>query len=171
MKEQQWYAIYSKPRQEACAKDNLERQDYEVYLPLIKRKKRSRDKWVDTVETLFPRYLFIRLTLFQDSFYSIRSTRGVSKIVQFGNDPAQVPVTLIDKLKASQSPGQDYIDPARPLFSKGDEVTITDGPFKGISGIVQKTSGQERVIMLLNLLGRENRVTVKTNDVMLKSAP
>ena len=169
MKDRQWYAIYSKPRQEACARDNLERQDYEVYLPMIKRKKRSRDKWIDVVESLFPRYLFVRLTLFQDSFYSIRSTRGVSKIVQFGSDPVQVPVTLIDKLRASESPGQEFIDPARPLFSQGDELTVTDGPFKGVSGIVQRTSGRERVTMLFNLLGRENKVVLKTNDVMLKS--
>jgi transcription antitermination factor NusG len=66
----------------------------------------------DTVEPLFPRYLFIHLALFQDSFYSIRSTRGVSKIVQFGNEPVKVPAGLVDKLKASQSPGQEFIDPA-----------------------------------------------------------
>jgi len=168
MKDRQWYAIYSKPRQEVCARDNLERQDFEAYLPMIKRKKRNREKWIDVVEPLFPRYLFIHLALFQDSFYSIRSTRGVSKIVQFGNEPVKVPAGLVDKLKASQSPGQEFIDPARPLFSIGDELTVTDGPFKGVSGIVKETSGQERVIMLFNLLGRDNMVTVKTNDLMLK---
>ncbi len=169
MKDRQWYAIYSKPRQEACARDNLERQDYEVYLPMIKRKKRSRDRWVDVVEPLFPRYLFIRLALFQDSFYSIRSTRGVSKIVQFGNDPVKVPVGLIEKLKLAQSPGLDYIDPSKPLFSKGDELTITDGPLKGINGIMQKTSGQECIVILFDLLGRENKVVVRTNEVMRKT--
>jgi len=169
MKDRQWYAIYSKPRQEICARDNLERQDYEVYLPMIKRKKRCRDKWMDVVESLFPRYLFIRLALFQDSFYSIRSTRGVSKIVQFGNDPVQVPGTLIDQLRASQSPGQAFIDPAKPLFSKGDELTVTAGPLQGLSGIVQKTSGRERVVMLFHLLGRENKVMVEANNLMRKS--
>ncbi len=168
MKDRQWYAIYSKPRQEVCARDNLERQGFEVHLPMIKRKKRSREKWVDVVEPLFPRYLFINLALFQDSFYSIRSTRGVSKIVQFGNEPVKVPAGLVDKLKVSQSPGQEFIDPARALFSKGDELTVIDGPFKGVTGIVQETSGQERVTMLFNLLGRENMVVVKTNNLMLK---
>lgn len=161
-----WYAIHSKPRQEASARDNLERQDYKVYLPLIKRKKRRRDKWVEVIEPLFPRYLFIQLTLNLDDFSPIRSTRGVSQIVRFGDYPVQVPPDLIDELKAAQGPDHEYIDPARSLFSKGDEVTIIDGPFKGITGIVQNTSGQERVIMLLNLLGRENKVTVKTNNVM-----
>jgi transcriptional antiterminator RfaH len=169
MKERQWYAIYSKPRQESCALENLKRQEYEAYLPLIKHKKRSRGKWVDAIEPLFPRYLFIHLALFQDSFYSIRSTRGVSKIVQFGNDPVQVPNAFINDLIGSQSPGQEYIDPARPLFSKGEELTIIGGAFKGISGIVHNTSGPERVIMLLNLLGRQNKVVVKVNDVMRKN--
>jgi transcriptional antiterminator RfaH len=166
MKDRQWYAIYTKPRQEGCASDNLERQGYEVYLPMIKHKKRSRNKWMEIIEPLFPRYLFIHLALFQDSFYSIRSTLGVSKIIQFGNHPVQVPKAFIDGLRASQGPGQDYIDPNRPLFSIGEELTIIDGPFKGASGIVHNTSGQERVIILLNLLGRENKVRVKTNDVV-----
>jgi hypothetical protein len=30
-----WYLVYSKPRQELCSLENLERQGFECFLPLI----------------------------------------------------------------------------------------------------------------------------------------
>ena len=54
-----WYLLYSKPRQEGVAVENLKRQGYETYLPLIRTRRRRQGQYVSLVEPMFPRYLLI----------------------------------------------------------------------------------------------------------------
>ena len=54
-----WYAVMCKPRQEVLAEANLVNQGYRVYLPRLATQNRRAGKWIDTIEPLFPRYLFI----------------------------------------------------------------------------------------------------------------
>ena len=56
-----WYLIHTKIRQERVALENLERQGFECFLPLIRVEKLRRSALVVVEEPLFPRYLFIRL--------------------------------------------------------------------------------------------------------------
>lgn len=79
----QWYVVYAKSRQEAVAEENLGRQGYEVYLPLIAQPRRQRGQWRQVLEPLFPRYLFVHLRLGCDNIGPIRYTTGVSSLVRF----------------------------------------------------------------------------------------
>ena len=97
-----WYLLYSKPRQEGVAVENLKRQGYETYLPLIRTRRRRQGQYVSLVEPMFPRYLFIHLSDQTDNWGPIRSTLGVSALVRFGDLPAQVPDRLIDALKSRE---------------------------------------------------------------------
>ena len=80
-----WYLVHSKPRQELCSLENLERQGFECFLPLIAVEKLRRKLIVVVQEPLFPRYLFIRLDASQEgrSWNPIRSTTRVSRLVSF----------------------------------------------------------------------------------------
>lgn len=165
-----WYAIHTKPRQEEVARENLQRQDFEIFLPMIKAKKRQRGKWIDKIEPLFPRYLFIRLAIFEDSFAPIRSTRGVQQIVRFGDYPAQVPTDFVQALIANQDTLLGIQKPKVPVFKPGDKVTVIDGPLQGLTGIIENDNGEERVIMMLNLLGRDNVLSIETDNLMPATA-
>ena len=77
-----WYAIQTKPRQEAIAQLHLQRQRFETYLPQILLRKCKRDKWTKIVEPLFPRYLFIHIDPDENNLAPVRSTRGVTGLVQ-----------------------------------------------------------------------------------------
>ena len=83
-----WYAVCCKPRQESVAEDNLLRQGFHVYLPRIRIRQRRRKQWLDAVEVLFPRYVFIRIDPLRRSTAAVRSTRGVVGLVRFGGQPA-----------------------------------------------------------------------------------
>ena len=76
-----WYAIHSKPRQEERALDNLQRQGFEAWLPMLTVEKVLRGKLVQVTEPMFSRYLFIRLDTEQTNWSPIRSTLGVSRLV------------------------------------------------------------------------------------------
>ncbi len=165
-----WYAIHTKPREEKVAREHLHRQGYEVFLPLIKTKKRIRGKWTNRIEPLFPRYLFIRLTMFEDNFAPIRSTRGVHELVRFGEYPAQVPTDLVRALIANQDNLLGITEERTATFEKGQKVTVIDGALKGLTAIVEKDNGEERVMLLLNLLGRESVLEVEADFLVPESA-
>ena len=78
-----WFVVQTKPRQEKTAILNLIRQGYETYCPDVVVKKRMKDKWVEVVEPLFPRYLFLRSDPTLRDMSPIRSTLNVTRIVQF----------------------------------------------------------------------------------------
>jgi len=152
-----WYLVHTKPRQEKCALDNLQRQGFQCYLPTLPSEKLRQGVLTD--EPLFPRYLFIRLGQGDSapSWAPIRSTKGVSRLVSFGVEPAKVADSLVEALRAQEASVQD--EPQR-LFKPGERVRLTEAPFAGIEGIYQMADGEHRVMVLIELLSKQVRVRV-----------
>ena len=157
---ERWYAVCCKPRQEAVAEENLLRQGFHVYLPRIRMRQRRRGHWLDTVEVLFPRYIFIRIDPLRRSTATIRSTRGAVGLVRFGGQPAVVPDAVMDALKQREDAASGLHEDKRPLFSAGEAIKLVDGPLAGMEGIFTQKDGDKRVIVLLELLGKANKVAV-----------
>ena len=146
-----WYLIFCKPHQEMSARTNLERQGYEVYLPLIRGRKRSQGRRVPCLQPMFPRYLFIHLGTGSDNWAPIRSTIGVSHLVKFGFEPAKVPDDLITALMFNA--GDEGIFEAKETeFKPGDHLRIAEGVMAGYEGIVLARTGKDRVQLLLNFV-------------------
>lgn len=159
-----WYAVQTKPRQEQVALANLSRQHYRGFLPLISVPKRRRGRWQESIEPLFPGYLFASLDLCREDTAPIRSTRGVVGLVRFGAGPRPVPAQIIERLQAADAAGDGVIR-REQAFSEGDPVEIVSGPLAGLRGIFLAKSGAERVHVLLDLLGRGNRATVSRHEI------
>jgi transcriptional antiterminator RfaH len=157
---ERWYAVSCKPRQEAVAEENLLRQGFHVYLPRIRIRQRRRGHWLDAVEVLFPRYIFICIDPERRSTATIRSTRGVVGLVRFGGQPAVVPDAVMDALKQREDAASGLHEDKRPLFSAGEPIKLVDGPLAGMEGVFTQKDGDKRVIVLLELLGKANKVTV-----------
>lgn len=154
-----WYLVHTKPRQEKLALENLQSQGYQCYLPTLLSEKLRRDVLSVADEPLFPRYLFIRLGMGggAKSWAPIRSTKGVSRLVCFGVEPAKVDDALVETLQARLVSAR--AEPER-LFKPGDSVCLTEAPFAGIEGIYQMPDGERRVMVLIELLSRQVRVRV-----------
>ncbi|MCL6263658.1 transcription/translation regulatory transformer protein RfaH [Craterilacuibacter sp. RT1T] len=157
--QQAWYLIHTKPRQEDKALLNLEQQGYQCYLPRCDIEKIHRGKTLVVSEALFPRYLFIRLGSGHEgkSWAPIRSTLGVSTLVQFGGQPAKVDDALIEALHQ-----HEQASPHTALFSPGEIVRITDGPFIGLDAIYQCCDAEQRSLILLELLHKQVRMQIET---------
>lgn len=163
-----WYLAHTKVRQELVAQANLERQGFEVYLPMIAAARRRAGRWLAAVEPLFPGYLFVSLDLGLDNISSIRSTRGVNSLVRFGPELRPVPDAVVDALISAQDGDrQTPIAPAE-LFRDGDPVCFAEGPLAGMQAIVRGRSGADRVAVLLSLLGREQEVVVSPDSIVPK---
>ncbi len=159
-----WYLVYCKPRQERNARENLARQGYESYLPLMKVRRRRRGVYRPVVEPMFPRYLFIHLDQDNDNWGPIRSTYGVSNLVYFGNKPAHVDDELV--LELMRREGHDGLQQLPPQeLGPGERVRLVDGVMAGYEGIFEATSGKERVAILLDLAGKHTRLNVSMHDL------
>jgi transcriptional antiterminator RfaH len=156
-----WYAVATKARDEAVAKANLERQGYEVYLPTIGLKKRRRGRWMPVTEPLFPGYLFVSLALGVDDPAPIRSTVGCVGLVRFGQVHVSVPSVLIAALQGAQ---EGVADAPLP-FNEGDKVRLIAGPFAGIEAVFEMPRGEDRAHVLVELLGKVQRLTVNQDDL------
>ena len=154
-----WYAIHSKPRQEERALENLQRQGFEAWLPLMVVEKVLRSKLMRVIEPMFSRYLFIRLDTEQTNWSPIRSTLGVSKLVSFGNRPAVVSDDLIVALK--NLPKQE----TQRLIQPGQQVKIVSGPLRGLEGIYQQSDGEMRAMVLIELLNKQHRIVTDMQDL------
>ena len=160
-----WYAVFCKPRQETVAEANLANQGFAVYLPRLTSPRRRAGRWVDTVEPLFPRYLFVAAELEAQSLAPIRSTKGVSGLVRFGDQPAVVPDNLIEALRRREDAATGLHVCARPLFAAGDRVKLLQGPLAGLEGVFAAETSDLRVIVLMEMLGRLNRLEVSRDWV------
>lgn len=156
-----WYLIHTKARQETTALTNLERQGYTCYLPKITKEAKGGGKRTKS-EPMFPRYLFIHLETGENgnSWMPIRSTRGVDKLVQFGETYPRVEDLLINSLRE-----RERDTPMQPILKKGDGVQILDGPFQDLDAIFYTDDSDHRVIILINFLLRQLPVKVDRDKV------
>jgi transcriptional antiterminator RfaH len=156
-----WHLVYTKPQQEKAAYDNLTRQNYQCYLPLITKEKILRGKKILIKEPMFPRYLFLRLSHDgQQNWTSIRSSKGVSYLVSFGGLAASLDDDMMDNL-------QQKINKAivAKVFSIGDKVEILKGPFKGMKAIFNAYKGEERAMLFLNFMAKNLTAKFDLRDI------
>lgn len=159
-----WYLVHSKPREEEVAKANLERQGYIVYLPLCKLFRRRMGRRLQAIGPLFPRYLFIQLESGVDDWRPIRSTKGVATLVRFGTEPAMAPQALIGMLMARADTTGVHILPGKE-FKAGEQVRIREGVMHDYDAIFLAKSAHDRVIVLLDIVGKQIRIEVGTAHV------
>ncbi|HEX7635400.1 MAG TPA: transcription/translation regulatory transformer protein RfaH [Noviherbaspirillum sp.] len=148
-----WYVVQTKPRQEFRALEQLQNQQYECYLPTLQTKKVHRGKLITATEPLFSRYLFIHLDSVITDWSPIRSTRGVTGIVNFSGRYTPLPDAYVESLQemAQQSPAD--------LFKPGEQVTIVDGPFAGLGGLYQLPDGEARAFVLIELMRQPQKLS------------
>lgn len=154
-----WYVVHTQPGAERRAEANLRRQGYETYLPRYRRR-RSHARRIELVERpLFPRYMFVRFDPAADRWRPILGTFGVCGLVRFGDRPVPVPGGIVDALRANEAAHafDDNLSPVHGL-GVGARIRVLAGPFADLVGKFQALADSERVLVLLDLLGREVRV-------------
>lgn len=156
---QHWYCVHTKPRAEAQALEHLQRQGFECLLPRLQRTVLRNGRRQTVVEALFPRYLFLRADAEATSLAPVRSTKGTVGLVRTAGLPATVPDDFIERLQADANADGLITLPERRLLP-GERVAITDGPLAGLQGIYTQAQGEQRALVLLELLGGAQSVAL-----------
>lgn len=160
-----WFAVLTKPRAEAEATICLGRQGYECLYPRTRRTVRAASGMVVRTESLFPRYVFICSDPSLQSLAPVRSTRGVSGIVRFGGEPAAVPEAVIEQIRLRIDVLDGFVKLAAPDLQVGAKVRIQEGPLSGLDAIFHSAAGDDRVRLLLTLLGSERAIVLPRSAI------
>lgn len=158
-----WYLLQTKPRQDARALENLEFQGFECFAPFLTVERIRAGKRREVSEPLFPGYLFIYLDQVADNWRPIRSTRGVSRLVTFNDTPLPIAHDIIDQLRKRVA-GEKKA-PVATALKPGDPVRVAQGPFAELDALFECYDGTERVVILLNLMQRTQRLVMPLVDI------
>lgn len=150
--ELKWYAVHTKPRQEAVAEAFLTQSGVEIFYPRT-----------GPTKSLFPGYVFAKFDA-DTQLRLVKYSTGISSVVSFGNKPAPVDELLIEGIKLRIKDGFVVLDP--PSFTKGEKVEIKEGPLEGISGMFDsRVKDTDRVVILLNTIASQSRIVVSLKNL------
>ena len=152
-----WYVVHCRVNAEQRAEINLERQDYEVWLPMYHKTRRHARRVETVLRPLFPRYLFVRLDLSSQLWRPILSTFGVHTIVSTAEGPLAIDDEIVAALRA-RADAEGVFEIARSVINPGDQVRVQGGPMADLEGIFQVELDSDRVLILLKLMGREVQI-------------
>lgn len=154
-----WCVVQTLLREEDRAIENLKRQAFNVFYPLLRE---HRGKTLKVVP-MFSRYVFVEIETDELDWLQISSTRGVKRIMTTCLErPSLLPVGWVEALMSAGEITDVFLDGL--AFKKGDVIEFTEGPFQGQRGVCQWTS-EKRVALLLDLLGRQTMVMTESKSV------
>lgn len=163
--ESRWYVVQTHANSEVKAAHHLQRQGYEIYLPRY-LKRRCHARKIEIVPApLFPGYMFVAIDMATQRWRAIRSTIGVLRLVTNGDEPAPVPLPIIDAMRQREDEKGFVKIYQGPTFNRGDKVRVLAGAFADTPGLFDGLADRERVAILLDLLGRKVRVMLDGNLV------
>ncbi len=167
MVDREWYAIRTKPRQEDVAKLNYEKQGLITYLPKILTVIRHARKVRQVPRPLFPGYLFLHLSPEEMRWTTISSTYGSLGPVRFGDYYPSVPNWIIDEIRNREDEKGliSLSNYKKSDFKKGDKVKVSLHHYEELEGIFLAKRGQDRAVVLLNILKRQTKTEVPLTNL------
>lgn len=155
-----WFLAQIKPNSDRIAERHLTQQGFPIFLPRIEETRRAGQRFVNRQVPLFPGYVFVAFNRDRNGWRAVNATRGITRLVVFGDQPAVVPDGLVDGLRAR-------CDTAGLLQAAeaGDRVALTRGPFADFVGTVETITPDRRVWVLLDLLGGRTRVATDPDSL------
>ena len=161
----EWFILQFKPNSHHLATKNLNRQGFETFLPLVDITKRKASRFTNTTQPLFPGYMFIRFDKAESEWHKINSTYGVSRLITFNSILKSIPTIFVDHLMKRYDLSRKLL-PIQKL-KKGDQVTVLTGPFANFIATVEKCESEQRIWVLMDLMGRTAKIQTPSDNLAL----
>jgi transcriptional antiterminator RfaH len=159
----EWFILQFKPNAHHRATMNLNRQGFKTFLPLHDITLRKASRFTNNSRPLFPGYMFIKFDKTKPEWHKINNTFGVLRLVTFNSVLKATPTKFIDKLM-SRCDLTGKIIPAGRL-KKGDQVKVLRGPFANFVATVETYETDQRIWILMDLMGRKTKMQTLTKDL------
>jgi len=161
----EWFILQFKSNSHHLAAKNLTRQGFEIFLPLHDTTSRRSSRFMDASKPLFPGYMFIRFDRAESKWHKINNTYGVSRLITFNSILKSIPTTFVESLMMRYDLS-GKLQPVKKL-KKGDHVTILKGPFANFIATVEKYEADQRIWILMDLMGRKTKIQTPSHNLTL----
>ena len=165
-----WYVAHTYTGYENKVKDSIEKMVenrglghliYDVKVPIetsVEKNDKGEEKIVET--KLFPSYVFVKMTMNDESWHVVRNITGVTGFVGPGSEPTPLTDSEIEMFNVEAS--EEF------KFKIGDKVKVVSGIFEGYSGVLQEISEDKKSLTILASTERRDiPIMVDTKDVAL----
>ena len=159
----QWYAVWTRSRQEKTAAAMLEALNISNFLPLISEKRQWSDRKKMVTVPAFPGYLFVQIAATSDLELRVREVPGVVNFVRNQLGPSAIPEHEIQNLRTLLSRAPNCLP--YPFLKAGDKVRIVRGTLTGVEGSFIRNGARSRVVISVDIIQRSIAVEVSTDDV------
>jgi transcriptional antiterminator RfaH len=160
-----WYAVYTQPHAETKALEHLLRQGYLAYLPRYRTHVSHARRRLTVLRPLFPRYLFAGIDRVSMRWRPILSTIGVADVVRAGDEPSPVPSEIVNAIREREEAGGFDRSNSQHSLRLGELVRVSAGAFQDMVGRLVELRDRDRVVVLLELLGRGVRAQLRVETV------
>lgn len=156
-----WYALSTKARHEKKVHHTLIQKGMTSYLPLQTFYRRWSDRYKKVQEPLFSCYIFVKIAL-RDRL-SVLQTDGVVRLVAFNGIPATIPEDQINSIKTILE--NDYQIERVDYLTPGQRIEITQGPLKGVKGILAEIKNSHRLIVRIDSIMQAISIDIDYRDI------
>ena len=161
----EWFILQFKANSYHQATKNLTRQGFETFLPLHDTTSRKLSRFINTSKPLFPGYMFIKFDRAESEWHKINSTYGVSRLITFNSILKSIPTIFVDHLMKRYDLSGKLL-PIQKL-KKGDQVEVLKGPFANFIATVEKYEADQRIWILMDLMGRKTKIQTSSDHLTL----
>lgn len=159
-----WYPLRVKSRCEKKTFAALHEMNIEVYLPLLKTKRRWSDRWKKVDMPLFPGYIFVRINLKQR--FHITEVQHVSGFITFQNELAWIPDDQIDAIRRFiEHP--ELVRVGTGKLAEGQRVKVISGPFADMKGHITRIKNLSRLNIAIEVFNKILSVEIDERDVVI----
>lgn len=143
-----WHVLHVKSRQEKALSEDLCAMGVAHFLPLLCQTRYWANRKSRVEEPLFPGYLFLFGTI--EQAYRADRTRRVARVIEV-HDQRQIEWELQNIRLALR---QDATLTTYPFLKKGVRVEVRSGPMRGLQGVIEDRTKDNRLILQVKMLGR-----------------
>ena len=161
-----WYAAWTRSHCERAVAQQLSARGFETFLPEIATVSR-RGGGTHLIQTpMFPGYLFVRTAIDKQRYVEMLKARGLVRVLGDGWDRlAPVAAAEIDAIQRVVE--AKVIALPYPHLTRGDRVTVVEGPLTGVEGIfIQDHPQKGRLVLSIDLLGRSVAVDIDCSAIV-----
>ena len=163
----EWFILQFKPNSHHQASRNLTNQNFDTFLPLYNFTSRKKNHFTNVTRPLFPGYMFVSFDRKNTVWSKINNTYGVSRLITFNDILKSIPNSFINDLKY-RCDLSGKLMPEKKLI-KGDQVKVLHGPFTNLIATVESLDANQRIWILMDLMGRKIKVEAKLNELQLSN--
>jgi transcription antitermination factor NusG len=161
----QWFAVWTRSRQEKSSAAILEAIGIPHFLPLRSEVRQWSDRKQSVTVPLFTGYLFVRINPARDSRLDVLKTPGIAGFVGNQTGPLPVPDHQIEDIRIVLETRAEC--KVLPLLNEGDCVRVVRGPLAGVEGRLVRTNSSTRLSISIEMIQKSLLVTVSRHDVEL----